>query len=179
MQLLKYSTFAIILALLGVAACTPPDDFPVGTTGDYYTREAITGDWKLQSVLQTDDNAPSSFPDSVYALKSLDLVQIFPGYSKITARFEGTADSSGMASFSISNPDSVPMYIPQSGKWAYDKASSPVRLKLRGPLFSSADSTVNGVFKPAYRATDNKLTIVVSRTQAGKNMVSYRYNFIR
>jgi hypothetical protein len=174
------SSFLLLLAMIAlVSACRPKDDFPEGTTGEYYAKESIAGSWRLSSVKQIDNSQPSNFPDSIFALKSLDLASIYPGYSKVTANFESNANGDGTYNYTVLNPDTVQMYLPQTGQWKINAESTGASLKLKGPYLSDSDSTFSVSLTPAYRVNENKLSLTVSRKVEGKAVLSYQYNFVR
>jgi Domain of unknown function (DUF5004) len=169
MKISKLPFLAVILIITAITSCRK-DDFPEGTTGAYSAPESVQGIWTLQSVTQVDESAKSSnFPLEV---QSLDLKTVY-NFEGFKAEFKNL-DSEGKADFTITNPGNAPIFMPASGKWSFKTDEGPIQLQLAG-----ADSTYYGEIKPAYRASENKLAITMSRKVNGAAQVSYVYYFTR
>lgn len=162
-----------LLLMAGLAAgwmgCFPRNSFPeVG--GDYNSEQAVVGNWRIQSIVQRDDEAiGKAFPVKA---QTLDLTPLFPGSEKITVAFN--ADGA----YSMQNPDSVAIaFLPASGTWMFqDKVGQPRRLS----VVRAANDTVVVEFGTSYRPVDNKLSLRFSRRNSeGRAFTSYDFNFVR
>jgi len=168
---LTIKTILVCMLFAVVVSACKKDDFPSGTTGDYYDPASIEGTWSLLSVTQIDEIAKSAgFPAEA---QSLDLKTAY-NFDGLKAEFKALGSDS-TADFTITNPSNAPIFMPAAGKWGLKTYSGPVQLKLAG-----TDTTYYADIKPAYRASDNKLTLYISRKDVtGTPLVSYIYTFTR
>lgn len=169
---------AIVVAMIAAAvSCRPRTDFPEAG-GDYNTRDAVIGTWRVNKVIQNDEGAISkNFPDKA---KYLDLTPLFPELAQTTITLSGGADST----FKVNAADSLnAMYLPLGDgfKWTFVDPTN-------GPRYIQVYKKDNGVitaryrvdFGQPYRKAENKLSLRFARRNTdGVAYVSYDYNMTR
>jgi hypothetical protein len=168
----------LLLAALVVTftACYPDDSEISKSTGTpksvdpFLDINAFVGTWKLETVTQVDESAVlQKQPDYMQRLVLSDL------YSYDVTLNLSRPDSTGkFAPYTVTQNGEAPFYIPGgTGQWRLNLNGTP-RINM-----NNADTAMTIFPAPAFRTSDNKLTLRVDRALGTTKISSYVYAFTR
>lgn len=168
----------LLLAALVVTftACYPDDSEISNSTGTpksvdpYLDINAFVGTWKLETVTQVDENAVvQRQPEYMQKLVLSDL------YNYDVMLNLSRPDSVGkFAPYTVTQNGDAPFYLPSgTGEWRLNLVGTP-RINM-----TNSDTTLTVYPAPAYRTSDNRLTLKIDRLAGNTKISSYVYAFTR
>jgi hypothetical protein len=176
MNLGKLKVLLLAALVVTFTACYPDDSEISNSSGTpkgadpYLDINALVGTWKLETVTQVDESAVlQKQPDYMQRLVLSDL------YSYDVTLNLSRPDSTGkFAPYTVTQNGEAPFYIPGgTGQWRLNLNVTPsINMK-------NADTAMAVFPAPAFRASDNKLTLRIDRIVSGAKASSYVYAFTR
>ncbi len=169
-KIILASVVLFFCATIIVSSCKKIEYAEIGES--ISLQKNLIGNWKLDSIIQVDQNAvDKAFPAFV---QKLNITSLFP-YNTVAASF--TDNGAGGGTFTFTNPGNAPLFVGNTGSYAFIDNGGPVRVKLTtGARLDTLD------FAKAFRASDNKLALRYNRafyTGTKKLFVYYDFNFSR
>lgn len=176
MNFRKLQVLLLAAIVVTFTACYPDDSEVTNSTGTpksadaYLDINAIVGTWKLQSVNQIDEGAVlQKQPEYMQKMVLSDL------YSYDVMLNLSKPDSTGkFAPYTLTQNSDAPFYLPSgTGQWRLNLLGTP-RINI-----TTADTALTVYPAPAFRASDNKLTLKIDRMAGNTKVSSYVYAFTR
>lgn len=165
--------FAVLLVAILFNACKPDSDFLIGTPADRV--QQLSGNWKLNSVMQIDLNAKRyNFTDPSRPetdLISADITNAAP-FTDISLTLNTTGAST--STFTVNYGAAPKIFTHSTGNWKLDNDLSPGKIH-----FINGTDTTKTTLGGINQLSAGMLTIQVIKYQGTKTAIQYNYNFIK
>jgi len=175
MNFKKLQILLLMAVVVIFTACYPDENEIPNSKGTEKSAQpfldvnAVSGSWKLQSVVQYDENAiVQKQPTYMQSITLSDLYTY-----DVTLNLNAVDSANKWSTFSVIQNGDAPFYIPSSGSWRLNLNVTP-RVQ-----FQSADTAITFIPAPAYRVSDNKLSLKLERNIGTTKLSSYVYTFTR